>query len=177
MGVSRDVAFFRYFPFGASSRPVCVAPPPCRAASVTGPHGLVANGNDQSDDRNTDSKVPVSPPGRPQPDPQTVPQPGRVAIEVSTGPQGTTVCIHGELDIVTMPVLEEQLRLAVRNSPERLVLDMTDTDFMDCGSAWVLGRARSALPAGGKLVIRHPSRGVLRILELTGLDAYCEIEG
>ena len=171
------MALFRFFPFRVSSRPVSVAPSPRRAASVTGPHGLVTNGNDQSDDRTADSRAPVSPQARPQPDPQAVPQSGRVAIEVTAGPHATTVVIRGELDLVTMPVLEEQLRLAVRNSPERLILDMTGTDFMDCGSARLIGRARSALPAGGQLVIRRPSRGARRILELTGLDAYCEIEG
>jgi anti-anti-sigma factor len=146
---------------------------PARAALVTGPHGLVTNGNDQPAGRSADPGEPASP----QPDPRTLPRPGRVAIEVSAGPHATTVFIRGELDLVTMPVLEEQLRLAVRNSPERLILDMTGTDFMDCGSARLIGRVRSALPAGGQLVIRHPSRSVRRILELTGLDAYCEIEG
>ena len=100
-----------------------------------------------------------------------------LTIETRLTAGTATVVIRGELDLVTMPVLEEQLRLAVRNSPERLILDMTGTDFMDCGSARLIGRTRSALPAGGQLVIRHPSRGVRRILELTGLDVYCEIEG
>lgn len=180
MGVPRDVALFRFFPFRVSPRPVSIGSPSCRAAQVTGPHPLVANGNDQSDGRSTGSRAPVSPPGRPQPDPaapQPAPRPGRVTIEVTAGPHTTTVFIYGELDLVTMPVLDEQLMLAVANSPERLVLDMAGTDFMDCGSARLIGRTRSALPAGGQLVIRHPSRGVRRILELTGLDVYCEIEG
>lgn len=109
--------------------------------------------------------------------PQTRPQPGRVAIEVSAGRDATIVVIRGELDLVTAPVLDEQLRLAVAGKPARLVLDMSGTDFMDCGCARLIAAARSALPAEADLIIRQPSRGVRRVLELTGLDVYCEIQG
>ena len=104
------------------------------------------------------------------------PRPGRVAIKIDAGPGATTVFIRGELDLVTMPVLAEHLTRAVRGNPERLVLDMAATDFMDCGSARLIAGAARSLPEGGRLVIRRPGRGVRRILELTGLDAYCEIE-
>jgi anti-anti-sigma factor len=100
-----------------------------------------------------------------------------VAIEVSAGPHDTTVFIRGELDLVAAAILDEQLKLAVSNKPERLILDMAGTDFMDCGSARLIAAARSSLPAGGDLIIRQPSRVVRRLLELTGLDDYCEVEG
>jgi anti-sigma B factor antagonist len=109
--------------------------------------------------------------------PRARPRPGRVAIEVSAGREATTVVIRGELDLVTAPVLDEQLRLAVANKPARLVLDMSGADFMDCGCARLIAAARSALPAEADLIIRQPSRAVRRVLELTGLDVYCEIEG
>lgn len=118
--------------------------------------------------RSVSSASPVS--GRPRP------QPGRVAIKiVNAGPAATTIFIRGELDLVTMPVLAEQLTLALRGNPERLILDMAATDFMDCGSARLIAGAARSLP-GGRLVIRRPGRGVRRMLELTGLDAYCEID-
>ncbi len=119
--------------------------------------------------RSASSASPVS--GRPRP------RPGRVAIKViNAGPGATTIVIRGELDLVTMPVFAEQLTLALRGNPERLVLDMAATDFMDCGSARLIAGAARSLPEGGRLVIRRPGRGVRRILELTGLDAYCEID-
>jgi anti-sigma B factor antagonist len=149
------VALFRFRPLRALSRPVPVGVLSRRAARVTGPHDLAASGNDQ---------------------PRTGPRPGRVAIEVSAGRDATTVVIRGELDLVTAPVLDEQLRLAAANKPARLVLDMSGTDFMDCGCARLIAAARSALPAEAELSIRQPSRGVRRVLELTGLDVYCEIQ-
>ena len=99
-----------------------------------------------------------------------------MAVEVDVGPEATTVFVYGELDLVTMAVFAEQLTLALRGNPERLVLDMAATDFMDCGSARLIAMAARSLPEGGRLVIRRPGRGVRRILELTGLDDYCEID-
>jgi anti-sigma B factor antagonist len=101
---------------------------------------------------------------------------GRVAIEVEVGTATTTVFISGELDLATMPFVSEQLALVRQTRPERLVLDLTRTGFLDCGSARMIVAMGRSLPAGQRLVIRRPSPGVRRILELTGLDALCEIE-
>jgi len=113
-------------------------------------------------------------------DPDTQPRAriaaGRVAIEVVAGPGTTTVFISGELDLVTMPFVSEQLTLVLETRPERLVLDLTRTRFLDCGSARMIVATGRSLPAGQLPVIRRPSPSVRRILELTGLDAHCEIE-
>ena len=101
---------------------------------------------------------------------------GRVTIEVEARPGTTTIVVRGELDLVTMPVLAAQLALAVRDRPGRLVFDLSETRFMDCGSARLIAAAGQWLPDGGRPVIRRPRPGVRRVLELTGLDAHCEIE-
>ena len=102
---------------------------------------------------------------------------GRAAIEVEVSPGTTTVFISGELDLATMPFVSEQLTLVRQTRPERLVLDLTRTGFLDCGSARMIVATGRSLPAGQRPVIRRPSPGVRRVLELTGLDAHCEIEG
>ena len=101
---------------------------------------------------------------------------GRVTIEVKARPGVTTIVVKGELDMVTMPYLAAQLALAVRDRPGRLVFDLGGTHFMDCGSARLIAGAGQWLPGGGRPVIRRPGPGVRRVLELTGLDAHCEIE-
>jgi anti-anti-sigma factor len=101
---------------------------------------------------------------------------GRVTIEVEARPGTTTIVVRGELDLVTMPVLAARLALALRDGPGRLVFDLSGTHFMDCGSARLIAAAGRWLPDGGRPVIRHPRPGVRRVLELTGLDAHCEIE-
>ena len=75
-----------------------------------------------------------------------------------------------------MPFLAKQLTLVSQDKPERLVFDLAGTDFVDCGSARLIACAGDWLPEGRRPVIRRPGPAVRRILELTGLDAYCEIE-
>ncbi len=101
----------------------------------------------------------------------------RVMIEVGAAPGATTIVVRGELDLVTMPFLAEQLALVSRDKPGRLVFDLAGTAFMDCGSARLIAGAGQWLPEGRRPVIRRPGPAVRRILDLTGLDAYCEIEG
>jgi anti-anti-sigma factor len=101
---------------------------------------------------------------------------GRVTIEVEACPGITTIVVKGELDLVTMPFLAAQLALATRDSPGRLVFDLSGTCFMDCGSARLIAGAGRRLPGGGRPVIRRPGPAVRRVFELTGLDARCEIE-
>jgi anti-anti-sigma factor len=119
----------------------------------------------------------VSDPPGSVPDPPAGPASaeGRVTIEVDARAGTTTVVISGELDLVTMPYLAEQLALVSRDSPARLVFDLAGTSFMDCGSARLIA-AGQRLVGDQRPVIRRPGPAVLRILELTGLDARCEIE-
>ncbi len=110
------------------------------------------------------------------PDPAGPAPKSRVTIEVEACPGITTIVVKGELDLVTMPFLAAQLALATRDSPGRLVFDLSGTHFMDCGSARLIAGAGHWLPGGGRPIIRRPGPGVRRLLELTGLDAHCEIE-
>ena len=120
-----------------------------------------------------DRKRPPRPPG-----PAAAPHQGdRLTIAVEARPGTTTIVVSGELDLVTMPFLAEQLTLVLRNKPSRLVFDLAGTGFMDCGSARLVAEAGQGLPAGRRPVILRPGPAVRRILELTGLDAHCEIEG
>jgi anti-anti-sigma factor len=100
----------------------------------------------------------------------------RIEMAVDVGPGTTTVFIRGELDLVTMPFLTEQLATVLEKMPGRLVLDLSRTGFVDCGSARLLAATGRSLPPGQRPVIRRPAPGVRRIFELTGLDVDCEIE-
>src|SRR5580698_6141340 len=132
---------------------------------MSGPNHTEADGTRSPNGPDADAAVPAGP------------RPGRVMIEVKSAPGAATIFIRGELDLVTMPFLAEQLTLVSRDKPGRLVFDLAGTAFMDCGSARLMASAGEWLPEGRRPVIRRPSPGVRRVLELTGLDAYCEIEG
>jgi len=131
--------------------------PPAGARLMSGPDKPAAHGNGP-------------------PDPTGPAQEGRVTIEVETRPGVTTIVVKGELDLVTMPYLATRLTLAIRDRPGRLIFDLSETHFIDCGSARLIAGAGQRLPGGGRPVIRHPAPGVRRVLQLTGLDAHCDIE-
>lgn len=126
------------------------------------PHGPVVDGGDRSRGAGAGGTAPA-------------PGPGQVAIEVAAGPETTTVYIRGELDLVTMPLLAARLAPILRDRPARLVFDLAGTSFMDCGSARLIARAGQS-SGGQRPLIRRPGPGVRRVFELTGLDAYLEIE-
>jgi anti-anti-sigma factor len=88
-----------------------------------------------------------------------------------------TVFIGGELDLTTAPLLQEHLVPILHARPRRLIFDLSGTDFIDCCSARLIADAGRELPPGQRPVIRHPRPGVRKVFQLTGLDAYCEIEG
>jgi anti-sigma B factor antagonist len=99
-----------------------------------------------------------------------------VVIEADIGQEVTTVVIAGELDLNTRPLLAEHLSAVLAARPRRLILDMSGTRFTDCSSARMIVSAGRFLPAGGRLIIRRPTRAVRRVLEVTGYGAGCEIE-
>jgi|SRR5579863_7981004 len=103
--------------------------------------------------------------------------PGLLVIKVEVSQDSARVVINGELDLTTRSLLIERLSPILRARPRRLVLDMAGTSFIDCGSARLIASAIRFVPEDSRVIIRHPSRVVRRVLELTGLDLHCEIEG
>lgn len=77
--------------------------------------------------------------------------------------------IHGELDLVTAPVLEKAVEEALAASPSLLALDLTPTTFLDSSGARQLARAaRSAARAGvpARVVCPKDNRTVRLVIDL-----------
>ena len=124
---------------------------------VSSPHFavLAALRRRTADERPDSAAADRTGPGGPDAD-AAVPRTGRVMIEVESAPGATTIFVRGELDLVTMPFLAEQLTLVSRDKPGRLVFDLAGTGFMDCGSARLIAGAGEWLPEGRRPVIRRP---------------------
>lgn len=74
---------------------------------------------------------------------------------------------HGELDVATAPVLDRALVDCAREHPSRLIVDLADVPFMDASGLRVLVSARGRQHEDhGEMLIAHPSRQVLRLLEI-----------
>lgn len=80
------------------------------------------------------------------------------------------LAVRGEIDSSTAGLLGDAIDAAMR--PGRpVVLDMQRTTFFDASGLRVLLRALEALDRDPtKLVVRSPSRIVLRVLRATGTD-------
>jgi anti-anti-sigma factor len=95
---------------------------------------------------------------------------------------GTTtavVFVHGDLDIVTAPLLQDFLAAAVARGPERLVLDLAETTLLDVAGAREIEHAYDMLSIDGgtcQFILRQPRPIVRTVLEIVGLDRSCAIE-
>ena len=64
-----------------------------------------------------------------------------------------------------------------RNNPPELELDLSAVDFMDSsGLGLVLGRYKKQTDMGGKMKIVNPTRRVMQILQLAGVEKIIRIE-
>ncbi len=85
--------------------------------------------------------------------------------------------ISGDVDHYSAPNIREEIdRLLMETKPERLLLDLSGTDFMDSsGLGLILGRKRKTEELGAKLVLVNPTEGCLKILRLAGMENQIEI--
>src|SRR5437763_7945983 len=80
------------------------------------------------------------------------------------------VAVVGELDCATAPRLSEAL--AEMAEPGRvIVVDLSDTEFMDCaGLAPLVAACEHQRELGGDLIVDAPTSAVSRVIECTHLD-------
>ncbi|MBM7808344.1 anti-sigma B factor antagonist [Geodermatophilus bullaregiensis] len=81
--------------------------------------------------------------------------------------------VRGELDIATVPQLAECVEAELATSPRALVVDLTETTFLDSSGARQLVRtARRAAEAGAALQVVCPRRNtpVRLVIDLLELD-------
>lgn len=79
------------------------------------------------------------------------------------------VALYGELDLASGPLLEQHLRRPGSPSPERLVIDLSGLEFLDCSGLHALLRVRERCQASGEMLsLLHGPPSVDRIFDLTG---------
>ena len=91
------------------------------------------------------------------------------AVDVTSIEGETVLTLHGELDLWTQPRFVAALE-GLDDRVARVVLDLSDLTFIDCGNIGIIQRARMlAGLRGTAFVLRTPNPQLLRIMELTGL--------
>jgi anti-sigma B factor antagonist len=87
--------------------------------------------------------------------------------ELRVQPAITVLTLHGELDMLTIEPLRELLAEACVTEPSRLVVDLTDTPFVDVLSlSTILATADSLHDRGALLTVTGASLAVRRVCAL-----------
>jgi anti-sigma B factor antagonist len=81
------------------------------------------------------------------------------------------VAVRGEIDLFTAPELKQKLTDAIEGGKNRIVVDLSDTSFLDSTALGVLiGAVKRLRSRDGALVIVNTDQNIAKTFEITGLD-------
>jgi anti-sigma B factor antagonist len=96
------------------------------------------------------------------------------AEELASG--GLVVYVQGQVDLYVAPDLKARLLDALDRSDGRIVVDVTESTFLDSTALSTLFSAhRRARRRGGRVVLVNTSDEIARTLSITGLDAILDV--
>lgn len=80
----------------------------------------------------------------------------------------TVIELSGDIDMSTTHLITNLVTDVAKNSPSRVILDMTEVTFFCAAGINALLHARETIKdAGGELLLRHPSKITMQILTMT----------
>ena len=85
---------------------------------------------------------------------------------------GAVVHLAGELDLYNAHLVREALLGCCDEGPDRLVVDLTEVEFIDSTALGVLVEARTRMPDRQAFVLAAPGAETKRALEVSGLDKH-----
>jgi anti-sigma B factor antagonist len=95
-------------------------------------------------------------------------------FDIKTEPLGGEVyaiALSGEVDLYTAPEFKQQLLEVIGQGGKQVIVDLSDTTFIDSTTLGVLvGGVKRLRPAGGQLSLVCSDRNITKIFEITGLD-------
>jgi anti-sigma B factor antagonist len=101
---------------------------------------------------------------------------GTLAVGVFDDARDRVIRVGGELDLATVPTLEQELQVALDRPVGGVVVDLSELEFIDSTGIAVLVRAMGRSNGSGRLRF-VPSRaaGVIRVLDMTGVAERMEL--
>lgn len=82
------------------------------------------------------------------------------------------VRLAGELDLYNAHAVREALVQACADGPERVIVDLSEVEFIDSTALGVLIEARSKLPNKQGFLLAAPGLETRRALQISGLDRH-----
>ncbi len=94
------------------------------------------------------------------------------------GDAGYVISLTGEVDLYTAPEFKQQLLEVIGQGAKEVVVDFTNTTFIDSTTLGVLvGGVKRLRTNGGQLSLVCSDRNITKIFEITGLDRVFAIYG
>ena len=92
------------------------------------------------------------------------------------GDSSYVISLAGEVDLYTAPKFKQQLLDAIGQGAKHVVVDFSDTTFIDSTTLGVLvGGVKRLRTNDGQLSLVCNDRNITKIFEITGLDRVFEI--
>lgn len=90
----------------------------------------------------------------------------------------TSMALSGELDMATVPILEDQFADLEQNGAKAIVLDLRDLGFIDSSGLHALVRAhRRSETNGHRLLLVGANPTARRLCEMTGTEFLLDSQG
>jgi anti-sigma B factor antagonist len=89
--------------------------------------------------------------------------------------EACVVRLGGELDLYNAPQVREALNSACAASPERVVIDLEEVEFIDSTGLGVLIEAKTKLDNRRAFLLASPALETRRALQISGLDRHFTI--
>jgi anti-sigma B factor antagonist len=87
------------------------------------------------------------------------------------GGDAFVISLSGEVDLYTAPEFKQQLLEVIGQGAKDVVVDFSNTTFIDSTTLGVLvGGVKRLRPNGGQLSLVSADRNITKIFEITGLD-------
>jgi anti-sigma B factor antagonist len=97
-------------------------------------------------------------------------------VQVDESGSQVVIRLVGELDVSTAPLLRATLAAAVGDQPVDVILDLADLRSLDStGLSLFATTSKRAQTSGRKLVLLNPQSSTRRLLEVTDLINYFEV--
>jgi anti-sigma B factor antagonist len=93
-------------------------------------------------------------------------------LSVETIDDGCIVRLAGELDLYNAPAVRKALTEAAAEGPKRVIVDLSEVEFIDSTALGVLIEARAKLPDRQGFLLAGPGLETRRALEISGLDRH-----
>ena len=88
------------------------------------------------------------------------------------GDSSYVISLAGEVDLYTAPEFKQQLLEVIGQGAKHVVVDFSDTTFIDSTTLGVLvGGVKRLRPTGGSLSLVCTDQNISKIFEITGLDS------